>query len=678
MTSTPTSNPQHPPSTSAGDFSTQPAATSNIDPNTNLGSTGYAPNENQLAGLVEAATAAAGQDVSEWAAAAAAAAAAGAAGHQHHLDGYASDMHMEEDSFDTNFNTGMNAGRHLRSAGNDHAPSGLSRTVSKKRKRGDGPLDPALTASAAGIGHPVSQHQQPHHTPPHHYGETLAMRSEPPPPETLNEARAIGVHSAAALFRQPSSNKKYTRPPMSKLFASLELSPENFLHLQAAAKSYMLDDKHPERRDCVGQRGKGDTEMVKLRLWNCVRHFLEGEGHGERFFGENVVNEGMGPRTYIWPRDQQKIISLVIPLLRRMVTNERQRQYAVETRKGGAEERRRRKTEDSLQNFNSASPPKFPVDDHLQMHAHHHIHDGYPSSQSPFSTPHPAVNAQQQQPPPLSTVPAPLRATSQPLELNLTDLFLDGYPTDWDSIAKSYEAYNQNYELDNLWQLSGLQQPDWRGLVAAVDSHYQVIHNGGYDCPTPCEDENLHRILDSEAMHDLRWRIGGERNRSARNEFASSITRDVSRIIRDSLSTKDTSATAPEAHPQPFPASLPGFANTATSAPQGAITLRINIMQHGKRIVPRVDFPAAQCSDMETMKQILIRRFGDSLPGVPPADSALAQTNWNPSAGWKVKVWLPDGLTPVQNDGEWTIALLSAGNVDWMDGDLRVLVELEP
>lgn len=101
-------------------------------------------------------------------------------------------------------------------------------------------------------------------------------------------------------------------------------------------------------------------------------------------------------------------------------------------------------------------------------------------------------------------------------------------------------------------------------------------------------------------------------------------------------------------------------------------------MQHGKRILPRVDLSAAQCSDLETMKQLMIRRFGDSLPGVPPADSALAQTNWNPSANWKVKVWLPDGLTPVQNDGEWTIALLSAGNIDWMDGDLRVLVEIEP
>ncbi|KAF9894304.1 hypothetical protein FE257_007807 [Aspergillus nanangensis] len=679
MTSTSTPNHQHPPSTSAADFTTtQTATSSNLDPNSNLATTGYAPNENQLAGLVEAATAAAGQDVSEWAAAAAAAAAAGATGHQHHLEGYAPEIHIEDDGFgDTSFggmNTsgGMSTGRGLRppgsASGNEQGPSGgLSRAVSKKRKRGDGPLDPALTASGAGMGHLGNPHQQTHHQSPHHYGDSLDIRSAPP--QSLSDARAVGLHSAAALFRQPSANKKCTRPPMSKLFLSLELSAENFLHLQAAAKNYMLDDAHPERRDCVGQRGKGDTDMVKLRLWNCVRHFLEAEGHGERFFGENVMNEGRGPRTNVWPRDQQQIIALVRPLLRRMVTNERQRQYAVETRKGGGtDERRRRKTEDSLQNFNSASPPKFPVEDQLHMHAQHHLADGFGPSQPTLSAPQPQIDT-----------PSPHT------EVGLTDLFLDGYPTDWNMIAKSYDLYNQNYELDNLWQLSGLQQPDWRGLVAAVDSHYQVIHHGSYDCPTPCEDENLHRILDSDLSTDLRWRIGGDRNRNARNEFASSITRDVSRIIRDNLATKDVtpshdnSQLQSQTYPSTSFPSLPGFTNsTPTNAPpQGTITLRVNIMQNGKRILPRFDLPAAQCSDLETMKQHLLRRFDGQLPGFPPSDSALDQGSWGAFPGWKFKVWLPDGLTPVQNDGEWTIALLSAGNVDWMDGDLRVLVELE-
>jgi hypothetical protein len=121
----------------------------------------------------------------------------------------------------------------------------------------------------------------------------------------LSEARAAGVHSAAALFRRPSaSSKKYTRPPMSKLFSSLELSPETFLHLQAAAKTYMLDPNYPERQECVGNRGKGDSEMVKLRLYNCVRGFLESEGQGERFFGEHIPSEGPEGRRLVWPRER--------------------------------------------------------------------------------------------------------------------------------------------------------------------------------------------------------------------------------------------------------------------------------------------------------------------------------------------------------------------------------------
>jgi hypothetical protein len=138
---------------------------------------------------------------------------------------------------------------------------------------------------------------------------------------------------------------------MSKLFMSLQLTPENFLHLQAQAKSYMLDPAHPDRQSCVGNRGKGDTDMVKLRLFNCVRVFLSG-GAGDQFFGNNVEKPGendameaaraLGEEKaptegkLLWPQDGNKIISLVTPLLRRMVTNERQRVYAIETRKGGA------------------------------------------------------------------------------------------------------------------------------------------------------------------------------------------------------------------------------------------------------------------------------------------------------------------------------------------------------
>jgi hypothetical protein len=210
-----------------------------------------------------------------------------------------------------------------------------------KRRRMDVPTDPQLQST----GHESR-------------GSSKSTSVGPSGESLLNDARAAGVHSAAALFRRTSertTTRKYTRPPMSKLFMSLQLSPENFLQLQAQAKTYMLDTTYPERQNCVGNRGKGDTDMVKLRLFNCVRDFLS-DGVGEKFFGENVEKPGerdaieaaraLGEDTALepeerltWPRDGNKIISLVTPLMRRMVTNERQRMYAIETRKGGSKKK---------------------------------------------------------------------------------------------------------------------------------------------------------------------------------------------------------------------------------------------------------------------------------------------------------------------------------------------------
>ncbi|KAF2856772.1 hypothetical protein T440DRAFT_7686 [Plenodomus tracheiphilus IPT5] len=218
-----------------------------------------------------------------------------------------------------------------------HDSAVTEESSSNKRRRIHVPTDPQL--------HAVD------------YSTHVNVDSNSVPPSSehlLNDARAAGVHSAAALFRRTSerTSRKYTRPPMSKLFMSLQLSPEDFLQLQAQAKAYMLDTTHPERQNCVGNRGKGDTDIVKLRLFNCVRDFLNDKA-GEQFFGEHVAKPGemeaieaaraLGEEKVTnqegrltWPRDGNKIISLVTPLMRRMVTNERQRQYAIETRKGGA------------------------------------------------------------------------------------------------------------------------------------------------------------------------------------------------------------------------------------------------------------------------------------------------------------------------------------------------------
>ena len=140
--------------------------------------------------------------------------------------------------------------------------------------------------------------------------------------------------SAAVLFRQrPENGKKYTRPPMSKLYESLEISPESFLHLQAAAKDFMINDDHPERYDTIGSRGRGDSDLVKLKLWKFTQDFLEEDDRGQEYFGEHALpSDGLEQRSMVWPQDAEQIIKACLPLMRRMVTNERQRRYAVESR----------------------------------------------------------------------------------------------------------------------------------------------------------------------------------------------------------------------------------------------------------------------------------------------------------------------------------------------------------
>jgi hypothetical protein len=92
---------------------------------------------------------------------------------------------------------------------------------------------------------------------------------------------------------------------MSRLFTSLELGPEVFLEMQNAAKIYMLDENHPQRREeCVGSKGKRDPDMVKLRLFATVKSFLEDENWGEKCFGASA--EGGMERKLKWPADASK------------------------------------------------------------------------------------------------------------------------------------------------------------------------------------------------------------------------------------------------------------------------------------------------------------------------------------------------------------------------------------
>ncbi|KAL6244470.1 hypothetical protein RBB50_008712 [Rhinocladiella similis] len=141
-------------------------------------------------------------------------------------------------------------------------------------------------------------------------------------------------YSASVLFREPpSKSRSYSRPSSGKVFTSLDLAPESFLRLQIAAKAFMLDEAHPERREVVGHKKSlniGGVEESRLKLWNCVEEFLSIHGYGDKYFGRG---DGERPRTLVWPEHSETIIKHMMPLMRKMVTNERQRIYAAATRK---------------------------------------------------------------------------------------------------------------------------------------------------------------------------------------------------------------------------------------------------------------------------------------------------------------------------------------------------------
>lgn len=162
----------------------------------------------------------------------------------------------------------------------------------------------------------------------------------------------------------------------------------------------------------------------------------------------------------------------------------------------------------------------------------------------------------------------------------------------------------------------------------------------------------------------------------------------MSRIIRENLAARHGHPVQPsDSHfHQPFnPLPEPTSAVNASSSPHhhGQTSLRVSILHNGKRVLPRFDLPAGQCPNVDSVKQAVLRRYPGQLPGMPAFQGAGVNAAVHEAresavaAEWRVKAWLPDGLMSVQSQKDWTIAVLSADAVDWMDGQLKVLVEVD-
>jgi hypothetical protein len=85
-----------------------------------------------------------------------------------------------------------------------------------------------------------------------------------------------------------------------------------------------------------------------------------------------------------------------------------------------------------------------------------------------------------------------------------------------------------------------------------------------------------------------------------------------------------------------------------------------------RRVIPRFQLTPESAPSLSTLIAEVEKR------NKPLSDVTTSESATRPV----VKVWLTDGLVTVLEDGEWMVALLSAGVVDWMDGEVRVLVEV--
>ncbi|MCJ1439472.1 hypothetical protein MMC27_008866 [Xylographa pallens] len=443
-------------------------------------------------------------------------------------------------------------------------------------------------------------------------------------------------HSASTLFRRPSStSRKYTRPPMSKLFTSLELSPECFLQLQSVAKNYMLSDAFPDRRETVGQRGRGDSELVKLRLWNCVKDFLEGEGNGQRFFAPDVPGDDGAVRTMFWPSHKNNIITAVTPLLRRMVTNERQRQYAVETRKPGAtndngSNKKISLTEESLHSLLEPGSPTHHVSgqDYEDTDLHRFFHD--------------------------------INGTS------LKDY--NAWETWKDSQLKP--------SFDAVCVKSGIPKHDMVGLIATVDYHLRITHGAGTQdfrtCTPECETTVISQMLSTGYMDVLSWRNEFQQNVGANDNFAVSVLRMLFRLLKGQLSIDKPANSPMSVSPQKTESFVPDIARTQPDRPLDpdenssngrppleALVLHLYFLRNGKRFLPRLDLFADQYGDLGLILQRVAGHHNDVV-----------------SEPFKVMVLVPEGLKEIKEDADWKTAIEVSRSLDWMDGEVKVLVEV--
>lgn len=101
-----------------------------------------------------------------------------------------------------------------------------------------------------------------------------------------------------------------------------------------------------------------------------------------------------------------------------------------------------------------------------------------------------------------------------------------------------------------------------------------------------------------------------------------------------------------------------------TSIPEdvGPVILKVNVVRNEdsmqKRVAPEIAISSADAPTIEQFQAELRKQYED----MPQA--------------LMIKTWQADGISIIHDNVEWLSAQLSVGMYEWMDGTLKVLVEI--
>lgn len=115
----------------------------------------------------------------------------------------------------------------------------------------------------------------------------------------------------------------------------------------------------------------------------------------------------------------------------------------------------------------------------------------------------------------------------------------------------------------------------------------------------------------------------------------------------------------PPAATTPAPIPEPSNSSKADEPSQSHMQYHINILDNGRRIKPRVTLTPSSCRGLSNLVQH-VQRFID--------DRTITVT--------KVQILAADGLRDVEDEEAWLGAIKSVEDSEWMDREVRVLVEI--